>query len=282
MLCVAKPRSFGYALKCMVSFGAHTTQMTHQGAMVLGIGATVNAVELLHHQTVRQQFETAQNRSHKLAMPVPVFPTEPTSTIGFALSLISTLEDVLSNWDGPQIGEDADREMERILRHLRNVKKEVKRSLRAGTGHHRNLENQIDVLFQQVEQMLNGAARNTSTEKLMSAVKSGDTAQIEELVRNGADIHACNDRRQTALHLAAERLDVETMEILIRLGGRQGIRRLLEAVDENGNTPLLAIDYDGSFWKVTNVVKCLAKLREAAVMDVRAYDGYAALHRAAE
>lgn len=234
-------------------------------------------------KTIRDSSREESQSSHASSS----LPNRTHIAIGSALSLVSTLEDVLSSWDGSQSGENAEQEMERILRHLRKVKKEVKRGLRAATesspSHHTNLETQIDALFQQVEQVLNGSARSTSTGEFMSAVKSGDTAQLEELVRNGADICARNDRGQTDLHLAAKRLDVKTMKVLIRLGGPLRTRRLLETVDENGNTPLLAVDYDGSFWKVTNVVECLAMLEETeVVMDMRADDGYTALHRAAE
>jgi ankyrin repeat protein len=100
----------------------------------------------------------------------------------------------------------------------------------------------------------------------------GDADKVEELLRGGADINEQNEREQTALHIAIQRSEVEIVRILTRNDAE------LEAKDQAGNTPLLALSNNNWSNNLTHIARRL--LDTGVQIEVRAENDSTSLHRA--
>lgn len=81
--------------------------------------------------------------------------------------------------------------------------------------------------------VLSAAGRGTRDAPVADAAMRGDTAQVRQLLRDGADVNAAQGDGMTALHWAARHGDVSLTRMLLYAGAR------VDAVTRNGNyTPL--------------------------------------------
>ncbi len=80
----------------------------------------------------------------------------------------------------------------------------------------------------------------SANERLVAAVRSGDTALVRALVEQGIDVSAPGGDGATALHWAAYADDVETADLLIRAGAG------VDATNDLGVTPLWVACTNGS------------------------------------
>ena len=97
--------------------------------------------------------------------------------------------------------------------------------------------------------------------ELINAALGGDTAEIKQLLDQGADINARDEREMTALHLAVENRHVMTLEFLLKNGADVNAR------DRDGWTPL----HLATFLNDTRAMSML--LDGGASMDIRDRDG---------
>ena len=80
----------------------------------------------------------------------------------------------------------------------------------------------------------------SANERLVAAVRNGDTALVRALVEQGIDVSAPGGDGATALHWAAYADDVETADLLIRAGAG------VDATNDLGVTPLWVACTNGS------------------------------------
>ena len=88
--------------------------------------------------------------------------------------------------------------------------------------------------------MLSTLAWAAPDERLIDAVKRGDQAAVESLLKQGVDVNARQGDGATALHWAAHHDDRAMVERLIRAGAS------VQAANELGVTPLLLACTNGS------------------------------------
>jgi ankyrin repeat protein len=77
--------------------------------------------------------------------------------------------------------------------------------------------------------------RRNAAEKcaeLFAAVRGGDVARVEKLLKSGADVNVVNEELETPLHLAAGGGHLGLVELLIKHGAD------VNAQDSEGRTPL--------------------------------------------
>ncbi|MCJ1251149.1 Ankyrin-2 [Trapelia coarctata] len=76
---------------------------------------------------------------------------------------------------------------------------------------------------------------------LLSAVAAGGTATVEKLLALGSDIHAIDNQASGVLHVAATYGKTEVINLLLKKASELDV----EALDSNGNTPLLVAAANG-------------------------------------
>ena len=86
--------------------------------------------------------------------------------------------------------------------------------------------------------------------KLLSVAKAGDTAKVEQLLKNGADVNTETEKGTTALMFAASGGHTETVKALIKEGAD------VNAKNEYGGTALLLATYGGH----TEIVELLKQV----------------------
>lgn len=109
-------------------------------------------------------------------------------------------------------------------------------------------------------------------EQLFASARTGGEPIDEWLLENGADIHALNDRGQTALHVAAESLKCNVAGSLLRCGADT------EWEDGEGKRVLDSVDFRGPSIAVQNMVNRLVEA--GAQTDVQRDWQDTPLHRA--
>jgi len=73
---------------------------------------------------------------------------------------------------------------------------------------------------------------NQLNQQLLTAAQSGQWAQVQSLIKEGANINAQNAQGQTALYWAADKGSAETVKFLVGHGANVNL------ADQNGQTPL--------------------------------------------
>jgi len=105
--------------------------------------------------------------------------------------------------------------------------------------------------------------------ELFKAVKEGDTAKLERLLKEGADVNVKDDYGRTPLHVAAEKGEVEIVKLLLEKGADVNVK------NNNGQTPLHYAASGG----YTEIVKLL--LERGADVNVKNKNVSTPLHDAA-
>jgi len=98
----------------------------------------------------------------------------------------------------------------------------------AGAGetalHYLVIENRLEAVQYLIARGADVNTREHGTTPLMNAAILGLTEMIQLLVSHGAQINARDDLEETALHYAASRDRLETVELLLRLGADRTIQ----------------------------------------------------------
>ena len=135
----------------------------------------------------------------------------------------------------------------------------------------------VRLLLDETAADVNYQDKNTGETPLMGAAKSGKAEMIELLLKQGADLSAYDQRKQTALHFAAGKANCGALEVLLTHNAAT------EEHNDPGYSPLILASSTRSYWKKDGECAQAARvlLDHRAAVDAADNRGWTALFHTA-